>query len=66
MQVGVVNTFISAHPLLSAYFLTSYTYKRMRLITRVYGILQKLAHTINANVVRDRSYEKFFTQKFII
>ena len=28
---------ISAYPLLSAYFLTTYCYKRMRLITRVYG-----------------------------
>ncbi len=27
----------SAYPLLSAYFLTTYRYKRMRLITRVYG-----------------------------
>ena len=32
-------TSISAHSLLSAYFLTTYTYKRMRLITRVYGII---------------------------
>ena len=37
MQVGVVYTSISAYPLLSAYFLTTYAYKRMRLITRVYG-----------------------------
>ena len=30
---------ISAHYLLSAYFLTVYHYKCMRLITRVYGVL---------------------------
>ena len=28
--------------------------------------LTKLACTINANAVRGRSYEKFFTRKFII
>ena len=39
MQVGVVNRSISAYPLLSAYFPTTYAYKRMRLITRVYGTL---------------------------
>ena len=38
MQVGVVYTSISAYPLLSAYFPTTYAYKRMRLITRVYGM----------------------------
>ena len=31
--------FISAHFLLSAYFLAAQTYKRMRLITRVYSII---------------------------
>ena len=31
------HTSISAYPLLSAYFLTTYRYKRMRLIIRVYG-----------------------------
>ena len=36
---GAVNrSFISTHFLLSAYFLTAQTYKRMRLITQVYGI----------------------------
>ena len=36
---GAINrSFISAHFLLSAYFLTVQTYKRLRLITRVYGI----------------------------
>ena len=35
---GAINrSFISAHFLLSAYFLTVQTYKRMRLITRVYS-----------------------------
>ena len=29
-------------------------------------VLQKLVHTINANVVRGRSCENFFAQKFII
>ena len=38
-QVGVVNTSISAYPILSAYFLTTYAYKRMRLKNRVYGML---------------------------
>ena len=32
------RSFISAHFLLSAYFLAAQTYKCMRLITRVYGI----------------------------
>ena len=32
------RSFISAHFLLSAYFVAAQTYKRMRLITRVYGI----------------------------
>ena len=37
---GAINrSLISAHFLLSAYFLTVQTYKRMRLITRVYGNL---------------------------
>ena len=36
---GAINrSFISAHFLLSAYFLTPQTYKRMCLITRVHGI----------------------------
>ena len=43
MQVGVVYTSISAYPLLSAYFLTTYAYKRMRLITRVYSTLIQCA-----------------------
>ena len=35
---GAINrSFISAHFLLSLYFLTAQTYKHMRLITRVYG-----------------------------
>ena len=36
MQVGAVNTSISTYPP-SAYYLTTYAYKHMRLITRVYG-----------------------------
>ncbi len=36
---GAINrSFISAHFSISAYFLTTQTYKRMRLLTRVYGI----------------------------
>ena len=36
---GAINhSFISAHFLLSVYFLTAQTYKRMCLITRIYGI----------------------------
>ena len=37
MGSAINRSFISAHFLLSAYFLTVQTYKRMRLITRVYG-----------------------------
>ena len=33
------RSLISAHFCISAYFLTAETYKRMRLTTRVYGIL---------------------------
>ena len=33
---GCGHTSTIAYPLLSAYFLTAYAYKRMRLITRVY------------------------------
>ena len=29
-------------------------------------ILRKLLHTINTNVVRGRSYENFYTRKFIV
>jgi hypothetical protein len=37
---GAINrSFTSAHFSISAYFLTAQTYKRMRLITRVYGIV---------------------------
>ena len=39
MQVCVVNTSISTYSLLSAYFLTTYTCKRMHLMTRAYGIV---------------------------
>ena len=36
---GAINrSFISAHFLLSAYFLTAWTYKHMRLTTQIYGI----------------------------
>ena len=41
IQVDVVNISISAYPLLSAYFLSTYAYKCVRLITRVYGTLIK-------------------------
>ena len=35
---GAINrSFISAHFLLSAYFLTAWTYKNMRLTTQIYG-----------------------------
>ena len=33
---------VGAYPLLGAYYLTAYRYKRMRLITRVYGIVDIL------------------------
>ena len=32
------RVWLSMHPLLSAYLLTTYTYKRIRLLTRIYGI----------------------------
>ena len=35
------RSFISAYFLLSAYFLTAQSYKRMRLTTRVYGLLRE-------------------------
>ena len=42
---GAINrSFMNAHFLLSAYFLTFQTYKRMRLIIRVYGNLSIQAH----------------------
>ena len=34
------RSLISAHFCISAYFLTAETYKRMRLTTRVYGIMK--------------------------
>ena len=37
--VGVV-TYIGTYCLLSAYYLSTYHYKRMRLLTRFYGITQ--------------------------
>ena len=43
------RSLISAHFCISAYFLTAETYKRMRLTTRVYGIvcfLYKLAFLV--------------------
>ena len=40
---GAINgSFMSTNSLLSTYFFTSQTYKRMRLITRVYGIPEKI------------------------
>ena len=39
MGSAINHSFISAHFLLSAYFLTVQTYKRMHLITQVYGII---------------------------
>ena len=43
---GAINrSFISVHFLLSAYFLTAWTYKHMRLTTRVYGIRIQLSTT---------------------
>ena len=38
------RSFISAHFLLSAYFLATQAYKRMRLITRGYGMYIKREH----------------------
>ena len=52
---GAINhSFISAHFLLSAYFLTVQTYKCMRLITQVYGTMcsrpQICTHTVNFRI----------------
>ena len=47
---------ISAHSLLSAYFLAVYSYKRMRLTTRVYGIAEN-AHA--QSMIRKRSSEQY-------
>ena len=50
---GAINrSFISAHFLLSAYFLTAQTYKHMRLITRVYGKRSVVGY-INNNYYSD-------------
>ena len=47
---GARNRFFkSAHFLLSAYLLVAQTYKRMRLITRVYGIIKGLTTTNTEN-----------------
>jgi hypothetical protein len=45
--VGVVIRFISAYPLLSAYCRSVYRYKRMRLLTRVYGIATLLCMCVS-------------------
>ena len=42
MGDAINRSFISTHILLSAYFLTAQTYKHMRLITRVYGMIVQL------------------------
>ena len=34
-----LHPLFSAYPLLGAYLLTTYTYKLMRLLTRVYGVV---------------------------
>ena len=39
MGGAIKRSLISAYFLLSAYFLTAQSYKRMRLTTRVYGIV---------------------------
>ena len=44
------RSLISAHFFISAYFLTTETYKRMRLTTRVYGI-QNVTKRLNVNDV---------------
>ena len=42
---GHMRLYISAYPLLGACYLTTYGYKRMRIITRVYSIRQLRSHT---------------------
>ena len=37
MFVGVIMCLTSTYPFLSAYYRSVYRYKRMRLLTRVYG-----------------------------
>ena len=41
------RSLISAHFCISAYFLTAETYKRMRLTTRVYGIMFVCMYKLN-------------------
>ena len=64
MQVGVVYTSISAYPLLSAYFLTTYAYKRMCLITRVYGNVT-LVHHFTAYIVANNVQKVYWAPECI-
>jgi hypothetical protein len=55
--VGVAMRFISAYPLLSAYCRSVYRYKRMRLLTRVYGMpAQKVAYSMSGNKIGSRAF----------
>ena len=66
---GAINrSFINAHFLLSIYFLTAQTYKRMCLITRVYGMCSmpisnqkngSLTSYVNGKMLFDPTIEKF-------
>ena len=64
MFVGVVMHLVSAHPLLSAYCRSVYRYKRMRLLTRVYGIvtlqlLYLFFYRVHANRVQAKNNYNF-------
>ena len=53
MGSAINRSFISAHFLLSAYFLTVQTFKCMRLITQVYGKLSVCTTTGNIIILGD-------------
>ena len=44
-----LHPLFSAYPLLGAYLLTTYTYKRMYLLTRVYGMMIIALHFYHCN-----------------
>ena len=53
------RSLISAYFLFRAYFLTAQSYKRMRLITRVYGIIIIAAVTTHADSIDVMQYETY-------
>ena len=55
-------SFIGAHFLLSAYFLAAKTYKRMRLITRAYGIKERFQLANSSEKGLLKHFIKFLTE----